>query len=192
MLDLLVAGGGPAGLATALHARLAGLNVAVVEPRSGAIDKACGEGLMPGAVTRLGGLGVPCTGRPFRGIAYVDRTHRAEADFAAGVGIGVRRTALHAALRDRVAALEIPVVPGRVTSVTQTATDVSAGGLRARYLAAADGLHSPIRRFLGLELAAAASTARYGLRRHFVVAPWSDYVEVHWAADSEAYVTGFA
>jgi flavin-dependent dehydrogenase len=191
MLDLLVAGGGPAGLATALHARLAGLSVAVVEPRTGAIDKACGEGLMPAAVARFGALGVTFPGQPFRGIAYVDPVYRVEAAFAGAVGLGVRRTALHAALRDRVASLGIPVVTGRVTSVTQTSTDVSAGGLRARYLAAADGLHSPIRRSLGLGLPAGAGApaGRYGLRRHFAVAPWSDYVEVHWAPDSEAYVT---
>ena len=30
---------------------------------------------------------------------------------------------------------------------------------------------------------------RFGLRRHFAVAPWSDYVEVHWADGAEAYVT---
>lgn len=33
MIDLLIAGGGPAGLATAIHGALAGLEVVVVEPR---------------------------------------------------------------------------------------------------------------------------------------------------------------
>ncbi|MGH8869583.1 MAG: NAD(P)/FAD-dependent oxidoreductase, partial [Actinomycetes bacterium] len=46
MRDLLVAGGGPAGLATAIHAAGAGMRVTVVEPRAGVQDKACGEGLM--------------------------------------------------------------------------------------------------------------------------------------------------
>ena len=64
--DLLIVGGGPGGLATALHARRQGLSVIVAEPRERPIDKACGEGLMPGvlaALTSLGvhpaGLGVP-------------------------------------------------------------------------------------------------------------------------------------
>ena len=58
MIDLLIAGGGPAGLATALHARSAGLTAVVVEPRATPIDKACGEGLMPHAASLLDELGV--------------------------------------------------------------------------------------------------------------------------------------
>ena len=34
--------------------------------------------------------------------------------------------------------------------------------------------------------------ARYGLRRHYRVAPWSDDVEVYWSGHSEAYVTPVA
>jgi len=42
MIDLLVAGAGPAGLATAMYAAQAGFEVIVLDPRSGPIDKACG------------------------------------------------------------------------------------------------------------------------------------------------------
>ena len=69
MIDLLVAGGGPVGLAAAIGARLRGLDVVVLEPRRGVLDKACGEGLMPGALTELARLGVePKTSRPFVGM----------------------------------------------------------------------------------------------------------------------------
>lgn len=47
---LVIAGGGPAGLASAIHAAQRGFSVQVVEPKSGVIDKACGEGLMPAGV----------------------------------------------------------------------------------------------------------------------------------------------
>ncbi len=190
MIDLLVAGGGPAGLATAIHAALAGLDVLVVEPRPGPIDKACGEGLMPGAVRAAEALGAPLTGQPLRGIRYLDGHHRAEASFRAGCGLGVRRTVLHAALAQRAAALGVPVVAGRVTTVTQDAGSVRAAGFTARYLAAADGLHSTVRRALALHRAPGPRRPpRYGLRRHFALPPWTDHVEVHWSPRAEAYVT---
>ena len=53
MIDLLVAGGGPAGLATAILGANAGLEVVVVERRRGPVDKACGEGLMPHTLALL-------------------------------------------------------------------------------------------------------------------------------------------
>ena len=106
-VDLLVAGGGPVGLAVAIGARAAGLSVAVVEPRAVPVDKACGEGLMPAAVAALGRLGVPVTGRPFVGIRYLSPGRAVAANFRAGPGLGVRRTTLHAALlRVRIAAEE--------------------------------------------------------------------------------------
>ncbi|MFI6564045.1 NAD(P)/FAD-dependent oxidoreductase [Streptomyces sp. NPDC050534] len=194
MLDLLIVGGGPAGLATAIHAARAGLDVAVAEPRPTPVDKACGEGLMPGAVRALAELGIAPPGQPLRGIRYLDAAadarHHAEAGFRHGPGLGVRRTDLHAALARRVAELGVPVHPVKVDAVTvrQDAGSVGAAGLTARYLAAADGLHSPVRRHLGLDLPD-PRPPRYGLRRHFTIAPWTDHVEVHWSTRAEAYVT---
>jgi flavin-dependent dehydrogenase len=75
--------------------------------------------------------------------------------------------------------------------VTQDAFSVRVNGVRARYLAAADGLHSPIRRALGLELPS-RGPRRWGIRRHVHIAPWTDHVEVHWAGGAEAYVTPVA
>ncbi|GHB00991.1 NAD(P)/FAD-dependent oxidoreductase [Streptomyces chryseus] len=188
MIDLLVAGGGPAGLATAIHAARAGMEVVVVEPRATPVDKACGEGIMPGGVLALEALGVRVGGRALRGIRYVDGRHHAQASFAGAPGLGVRRTDLHAALARRAAEAGVAVVPGRITEVRQSADAVTAGGLRARWLAAADGLHSPLRHTLGLDVPS-GRPRRFGLRRHYRVEPWTDFVEVHWSGCGEAYVT---
>ncbi|MFG2987846.1 NAD(P)/FAD-dependent oxidoreductase [Streptomyces sp. NPDC048257] len=195
MIDLLIAGGGPAGLATAIHGALAGLEVVVLEPRPTPIDKACGEGLMPGGVRHLRELGVAVAGQPFRGIRYVDGVsgRHAEGLFRSGPGLGARRTELQAALAERAAQLGVRVLPRRVGQVRQDVHEVGAAGLTARYLVAADGLHSPVRRGLGLSAPRTPRRPpRYGLRRHYAVEPWSDLVEVHWAACCEAYVTPLA
>ena len=68
--DVAICGGGPAGLAAALHAVRAGFSAIVLE-RSAAPDKACGEGLMPRGLRALESLGVLAgipEARPFRGI----------------------------------------------------------------------------------------------------------------------------
>jgi flavin-dependent dehydrogenase len=190
MIDLLVAGGGPAGLATAIFGARAGLEVVVVERRHGPVDKACGEGLMPHAVALLDTLGVDPPGKPFRGITYIDGEHRVTGRFR-GVGRGVRRTALHAGLLEAATAAGVRIEHGEIGPVSQSATSVHCSGFHARYLAAADGLHSPIRAALGLARPS-RGPRRWGIRRHHVLTPWSDCVEVYWSDGAEAYVTPVA
>jgi flavin-dependent dehydrogenase len=174
----------------------------VLEPRGGVIDKACGEGLMPGGVQALAALGVDPPGHVLTGIRYVAGRRSAQAEFRHGPGRGVRRTALHRSLRETVDAAGIDVLPLAATSVTQDSDAVTVGTarpglgdrvapvLRARYVIAADGLHSPTRRLLGLDAQAGPSTLRrYGLRHHYAIRAWSDYVEIHWGEHGEAYVT---
>ena len=188
MRDLVVAGGGPVGLVTAVYAARAGLDVVVREPRRGAIDKACGEGLMPAAVKALGELGVSLDGRPIEGIRYVDSTGAVQASFRNGPGRGVRRTVLHRALLAAVAGEGVTIERRAVHEITQAGDHVVLDGEPARHLVAADGLHSPTRRRLGLDLPG-GSARRFGLRAHLPTTPWGDHVEVHWSSRGEAYVT---
>ncbi|BAX93994.1 NAD(P)/FAD-dependent oxidoreductase [Mycobacterium shigaense] len=186
--DLLIVGGGPGGLATALHARRLGLSVIVAEPRESPIDKACGEGLMPGGLAELASLGVDPAGMPFHGIAYLDESRRAEARFRGDPGRGVRRTTLHAALAARAKEQDTEWIRTRVGTVEQDAHGVTAAGVRAKWLVGADGLHSAVRRAVGIE-ATAGTPRRYGVRWHFQVPAWSEFVEVYWSRWGEAYVT---
>ena len=188
MRDLLVAGGGPVGLATALYAVRSGLAVTVREPRAGVIDKACGEGLMPGALAALLDLGVEVEGRPIDGIRYVDGHRAVEAPFRSGPGRGVRRTMLHSALRERALRAGVTIEQSAVRVVEQHEDHVVVDGEPVRHLVAADGLHSPVRRMLGLD-APRVRLRRYGQRVHVACAPWTSMVEVHWAPAGEAYVT---
>jgi menaquinone-9 beta-reductase len=190
--DLLVVGGGPAGLAVAIRARLAGLSVTVVERMHPPIDRACGEGMLPDTAAALDELGVvvEAGGRvPFHGIRYLSDGLRAEGRFAGRPAWGVRRTALHAALVQRAGELGAELRWG--TAAEALAPDgVRAGTelLGARVLVGADGRDSMMRRWAGLE-AAGDPPDRHGVRRHFAVAPWSDLVEVYWGNGAEAYVT---
>ncbi|MFE5341120.1 NAD(P)/FAD-dependent oxidoreductase [Isoptericola sp. NPDC056578] len=202
--DVLVVGGGPVGLAAAIEARRAGLGVVVLEPRSAPVDKACGEGLMPGTLAAVRRLGVDPPGWPLRGISYRQDGVAADHRFAAGPGRGVRRTALHAALHAAALDAGASVLPRRAGAVVQDAEGAVAAGVRGRWLLACDGLHSRVRREVGLDLrddgppgvarrrVGRDRRRRFGLRRHFRVPPWTDLVEVHWAPRVEAYVTPVA
>lgn len=198
MTDVVIVGGGPAGLACAIQAARRGLSTVVLERSPAPPDKACGEGLMPAGARLLDELGIrarlsPDDSSPFLGIRYVQEDGTSvEGRFPHGSGLGVRRTALATALVDRARELGAEVRLG--ASVIGTAP--AAGCVRvatredvleARFVVAADGLASPLRRAAGLE--GAKAHGRFGLRQHVRVAPWSDLVEVHWGERTEAYVT---
>lgn len=192
-VDLVVAGGGPAGLAAAIRAAQAGLNVTVMDPRRGVVDKACGEGIMPGGVEALEDLGVRPRGIPFIGVEYADASDpelRATGCFPFGaLGLGVRRTVLHAAMKRRAQTFGVRFVPNRVRSFEQRRDGVLVNGdLHARWLIGADGLRSEVRRLLGVE-EPGRGPARLGIRRHYEVEPWSPRVQVYFGEHAEAYVT---
>src|ERR1700760_2434807 len=100
--DVVVCGGGPAGLAAAIACRMQGLSVAVLDCAAPPVEKACGEGLLPEAVSALERLGVDLASIPFApllGISFLEQDSvRVEGKFRNGPGLGVKRTSLHRAL----------------------------------------------------------------------------------------------
>ena len=208
--DVLVVGGGPAGLATAIAARQAGFSTVVVDRRRPPIDKACGEGLMPDGLEKLRQLGIeldPRHRRDFNGIRYLDGGVVAEGRFPGVSGVGVRRPHLHQAMVRRAEQLDIPLAWGRrVTALGNLGVQTDSGPITARWIVGADGLRSRIRAWAGLAEPTVASHGsasekfvkqrfskqRFGIRRHFAMRPWTDCVEVYWADGCEAYVTPVA
>ncbi len=105
--DVLIAGGGPAGLAVAIAARMNGLSAIVIERHPSPPDTACGECLMPPAVSALNRLGVldlidPARRASIDGIRFEQEgAASAESRLPSPGGLGVRRTELTAAMIHR-------------------------------------------------------------------------------------------
>jgi flavin-dependent dehydrogenase len=212
LCDVLIVGGGPAGLASAIAAAGQGLEVEVIDAMKPPIDKACGEGLMPDSLQALEAIGFTdldqilrkTENHLLRGIRFIgDPTSpnhpSAEAAFPQAPGRGIRRTVLHQILLDRAASLGVrfhwensvqsiaPTAPN-APNANDTLVHTNRQTLRARYLIGADGPCSRVATWAGLTEASVYSR-RIGLRQHYTIAPWTDFVEVYWSNFGQAYVT---
>lgn len=190
--DIVVIGGGPAGLAAALATRRRGFDVVVLDRGQPPIDKACGEGLMPDGLAALKEIGVNIDrslGFSFRGIRFVGEGAVVEAAFANGFGLGIRRPTLHRVLVDHIEAAGIASCwHAHIEALDSAGVWVNGQLIRCRWVVGADGFHSRVARWLGLH-PVWMSPRRIGLRQHFRIRPWTDFVEVHWRAGCQAYVT---
>jgi flavin-dependent dehydrogenase len=195
--DVFVAGGGPAGLATAIAARRRGLSVIVADGAIAPIDKPCGEGLLPDGVAALRDLGVEIPegdAYPFRGIRFVSDGATAEAEFPRGTAYGIRRTHLHRVMVDRAATCGVRMLwQAAVTGLHPEGALVAGELVRARWVVGADGTSSRVRGWAKLDReqpdARLSKNVRFAFRRHYRIAPWSDFMELHWGRDSQVYVT---
>ena len=189
--DVLIIGGGPAGIATAIAARLKGLSVTVIDARTPPIDKACGEGLLPEAVSALRQFGIdPACGfaHSFSGFRFADEDSSACAHFTAGEAYGIRRTVFHCLLVGRALDLGVSFRWGtRLMKLDSCCVHTSEGIMAYQWLVGADGQTSSVRRFAGLDGRRPAKF-RFGFRRHYEIAPWTDCVEVHWGEKSQMVV----
>jgi flavin-dependent dehydrogenase len=206
--EVLIVGAGPAGLAAAIASATRGLHVEVVDAMQPPIDKACGEGLMPDALEALAALGFNLNrdlrrseNHLMRGIRFLNEQREneqresptTEAIFPTSPGLGIRRTVLHQLLLDRAHTLGVRFHwENSVQSTEPTSTGhlirTNRQVLRTRYLIGADGHHSRIANWAGLTEATIHSR-RIGLRQHFEVEPWTNFVEVYWSNHGQAYVT---
>ena len=181
--DVLIVGAGPAGLATAIAARLKGLSVTVADARRPPIEKACGEGLLPEAVAALSQLGIQLNSEvafPIAGIRFCDEMSTASGKLPHGSpSFGLRRTTLHALLVQR--ANEVGVAFRWGTRVSDCDPD-------SAWLVGADGQKSIVRKCANLGPRRLHSS-RFGFRRHFAVTPWTNFVEVYWGRRCQIYVT---
>jgi flavin-dependent dehydrogenase len=191
-IDVFVCGGGPAGLAAAIAARREGFDVLVADCFRPPIDKACGEGMMPDSIEALAALGVILPQERsgfFCGIRFVEAGRSVEANFPSGEGRGVRRTVLHDLLHKK--ALDLGVNfswATQVLGVHDGRVRTSRDEIQAKWVIGADGTHSRIREWSNLNRGRRLSR-RIGLRQHFKVRPWGEYMEIHWCDSGQAYVT---
>jgi flavin-dependent dehydrogenase len=204
MVDVIIVGGGIAGSSLAVQLGRRGLRVELHDRARFPREKTCGEGLMPGGVAALRRLGLDeaIEGAPFLGVRYHTSGHVSDGRFPdvpglPAAGLGIRRLRFDAALLRAAAAtggvrvfteaaVEGPVIEnGRVAGIR-----VNGAEKRAALVVAADGMHSRLRRRLGLDMP--ARRKRIGMRCHFRLAPGQNvpqWVHVFVERGYELYVT---
>ncbi|HEY3672883.1 MAG TPA: geranylgeranyl reductase family protein [Acidimicrobiia bacterium] len=166
VLDILVVGAGPAGVAAGLEARRLGLDSLVVDKATFPRDKTCGDGLTTGALRVLDEIGFDVRALPswaaVTDTVLVSPTGR-EVEVplppdGAYAGV-VPRVELDAALVEHARAHGVEVLEGAGVTVidagddTVTATLADGTEVTARFVVAADGHWSPVRRMIGAESA---------------------------------------
>jgi flavin-dependent dehydrogenase len=170
MLDVIVAGAGPAGAIAALVLARAGARVVIVDRELFPRDKLCGDTLNPGAIEQLRELGLgadmPASARPLFGMRLTGPHASVAARYPAGVyGLAVRRIDLDAWLLEQ-AVRAGARFEGGLTVRRALVDDTAAGAVRGLVLSrradvaetrmpavltiAADGRRSAVCRSVGL------------------------------------------
>ena len=150
---------------------------------------------MPEGLKALRTLGVnldAADGRIFRGIRFCEPGRFIEAQFPGAYGLGMRRKRLHSVLVQHAEESGVRIRWGaRVEGLDGNAVVVDGQRLPCRWIVGADGQNSTVRMWAGFGPGRSRSQ-RFGYRRHFAVAPWTDHVEVHWGDRCQVYITPVA
>lgn len=163
VVDVLVVGAGPAGIAAAITAHRAGSSVIVIDRATFPRDKICGDGLTTAALRELDALGLdPATVPSWIDVhdALVRSPSGHEVVFPFPVGAGLygavcRRRDLDLALVQHARALGIEILEGvSFTGLTETPdrnlTEVDGlGVVESAWVIAADGMWSAVRKAVG-------------------------------------------
>ena len=193
--DAIVIGGGPAGLAASIAAARGGLSVLLADVRQPPVDKLCGEGILPDGRLALAELGVTLddeVSHPFHGISFHDGTRTFAGSFPGRSGLGMRRTVLHQALLNAAEREGVTMRwQQRAELLAPGVVRIGQESIRCRYVIGADGQRSLVRQAAGLsrDFTVLRRSQRLASGRHYACAPWSPFVEVHWAGHTQAYVT---
>jgi len=163
VVDVLIVGAGPAGIAAAITAQRGGHSVLVVDRATFPRDKICGDGLTTAALRELDALGLdPATVPSWIdvGEALVRSPSGREVVFPFPDGAGLygavcRRRDLDLALVQHARSLGIEIIEGvAFTSLTETpdhnlvAVD-GVGTVQSKWVIAADGMWSAVRKAVG-------------------------------------------
>lgn len=164
--EVVVIGAGPAGSAAAITLARAGREVLVVDKATFPRDKFCGDGLTADALRRLEALGLdPATVASWTPVHDVwlrgpagHQIHLPLPDDGGLFAVVARRRDLDAAMVEVARAAGAELIEGTACTAVSVRpegvrVDLSDGrGVAARYLVAADGMWSPVRKALGLSL----------------------------------------
>ena len=193
--EVLIVGGGPAGIVAAIGAARRGLQATVLDARRPPIDKPCGESILPQGVAALKALGIPFPPKgafPLRGIRFTDDEHSARANFAGATGYSMRRVKLHQLLVDHAVEMGIEFHWGaRVLQIDSESVTTATENVSYHWLVGADGQNSQVRKRAGLD-SRRLPKKRFGFCSHFRMKPWSDAADVHWARGCQIFITPVA